>query len=133
MSHFRFDAHIVLLEDWKIVPRLTRQPLCVRLLNLKIMKVVRLMIVFGLFISLVGACSKWSKKMEVVRDCTGVYLKKDTKEYKVCNESKLDGIATGEKIKVDYDVLTECFGLITPPTCASSHSYENLIEVIRIK
>jgi len=70
--------------------------------------------------------------MEVVRDCSGVYLKKGTTEYKVCNESKLDGIATGDKIKVDYDVLSECFGLIEPPVCAEYHNFESLIEVVRV-
>lgn len=89
-----------------------------------------LLIVLTLVLS---SCSKWSKKMEVIRDCTGLYLKKDTKEYKVCNESKLESIATGEKIKVDYDVLSECFGLIEPPTCTEFHNFENLIEVVRIK
>ena len=71
--------------------------------------------------------------MKVVKDCTGVYLKKDSKEYKVCNESKLDAYSAGDKIKVDYDVLTECFGLINPPACSEAHNYESLIEVVRVK
>ncbi len=97
------------------------------------MKLVQLVFVFGMLLFVAGSCSKWTKKMEVVRDCTGVYLKKDSKDFKVCNESKLDAYETGTKITVDYDVLAECFGLIEQPVCLMYHEYESRIEVVRIK
>ena len=97
------------------------------------MRNIRVLLMLTIVLAIGSSCSKLSKKMEVVRDCTGVYLKKDKKEYKVCNESKIENIATGEKIKVDYDVLSECFGLIEQPTCMLYHEYESLIEVVRIK
>lgn len=101
--------------------------------NTTVMKNIRVLFILVILVGIASSCSKWSKKMEVIRDCTGVYLKLDSKEYKVCNESKLDNVATGEKIKVDYDVLTECFGLIEQPVCMMYHEYEDLIEVVRIK
>lgn len=95
-------------------------------------RIVLLSFVF-LFLGINYSCSKLNKKMEIVRDCTGVYLKKDNKEYKVCNESKLESYSTGDKIKVEYDVLVECFGLIEPTVCLLYHEYESLIEVTKIK
>jgi hypothetical protein len=72
--------------------------------------------------------------MEVVKDCTGSYLRSKTGlDFYVCNYAILDGIPTGEKIKVKYDVLDECFGLIFTPTCTQSHTFEEVIDVIEIK
>ncbi len=71
--------------------------------------------------------------MEVVRDCSGVYLKKDGKDHYVCNDEILSSYATGDKVKVQYDVLTECFGLIDQPVCLLYHEYEDKIEITDIK
>lgn len=70
--------------------------------------------------------------MEVVRDCSGVYLKKKSILHKVCNESVLASCASGDKVKVSYDVLEQCFGLQEDPTCSTTHSYLDLIDVYKI-
>lgn len=80
------------------------------------------------------SCSKEYEKMEVIKDCTGSYLRsKSGLDFYVCNYAILDGIPTGDKIKVKYDVLDECFGLIFTPTCTQSHTFEDVIDVIEIK
>ena len=80
----------------------------------------------------ISSCSKFGKKMEIVKDCTGIYLQKDSKDYKVCNESILDGYDEGDKIKVDYDLLNGCFGFIEEPTCELLHPFESRIEITKI-
>jgi len=79
-----------------------------------------------------SSCNKFGKKMKVVKDCTGIYLQKDNVDYKVCNESILDGYSEGDKIKVEYDLLTECFGLISELTCELNHPFESRIEITKI-
>ena len=88
---------------------------------------------FTFFLFLTVSCDKKTQKMEVVRDCTGTYLKKDGKDHYVCNESKLSSYASGDKVKVQYDVLAECFGLIDQPVCLLFHEFEDKIEITKIK
>lgn len=79
------------------------------------------------------SCNSEKQKMEVVKDCTGVYLRsKSGLDYKVCNESMLDNYAAGTKLKVTYDLMEECFGLLEPPTCSDSHLTEGVIEITKI-
>lgn len=81
-----------------------------------------------------SSCNKEYQKMEVVKDCTGSYLRtKAGVDYYVCNFAILDGYVTGEKIRVKYDILNQCFGLIEEPTCTQSHSFEDVIDVLDIK
>lgn len=82
---------------------------------------------------LFSSCTKFSKKHEVLKDCSGVYLLKDGEELKVCNEQKLTDYSTGDEIDITFDKLTECFGLIEEPNCPLVHNYESLIEVTKIK
>lgn len=80
-----------------------------------------------------SSCEKTSFKMEVVKDCTGAYLRdKNGLDYYVCNDELLEGIATGSKIKVSYDKLEQCFGLLEEPTCEMLHQHSGVIEVTKI-
>lgn len=82
---------------------------------------------------LFSSCDKFSRKHEVFKDCSGVYLLKGGEELKVCNEQILAQYVTGDKIDVTFDELAECFGLIEDANCSVSHGYESLIEVTKIK
>lgn len=94
---------------------------------------MRLLIVLVIAISFTS-CSKEIEKMTVIKDCTGIYLRsKSGIDFKVCNEEDLADFATGTKIKVKYDKLEECFGLLDPPTCSETHSFESKIEVTEIE
>jgi hypothetical protein len=71
--------------------------------------------------------------MEVVKDCSTIYLRdKSGQDYKVCNDELLDSYAAGTKIKVSYDNLEQCFGLIENETCESTHLISGVIEVTKI-
>jgi hypothetical protein len=78
-------------------------------------------------------CDKEKQRMEVIKDCTGVYLRtKGGQDYKVCNDELLENITGGTKIKVTFDNLDECFGILEPPTCSETHTFEGKIEVTEI-
>lgn len=96
------------------------------------MKSIIVILVLILTSGAMSSCGKYGNKMEIVKDCTGIYLQKDKLDYKVCNEEILDGYSAGEKIKVDYDLLTECFGLIEEPACLLFHPFESNIEITKI-
>lgn len=91
-------------------------------------------ILFGAFFALIlASCDKSKVKMEVVRDCTGVYLRdKAGKDFKVCNEDRLSSYSTGTKIRVSFDNLNECSGLIEDPSCTEEHLFEGKIEITNI-
>ena len=70
------------------------------------------------------SCDKTKVKMTVVKDCTGVYLRDNSRDYFVCNDEILDSYSAGDKIKVTYDDLEECFGILEPVTCEMAHTYD---------
>tara|TARA_B110000093_G_C12920533_1_gene388968 strand:+ start:1081 stop:1371 length:291 start_codon:yes stop_codon:yes gene_type:complete len=78
-------------------------------------------------------CDKEKERMEVIKDCTGVYLRaKNGQDFKVCNDELLDNVNGGTKIKVTYDNLDECFGILEPPTCSETHTFEGKIEITEV-
>ena len=78
-------------------------------------------------------CDKEKERMEVIKDCTGVYLRaKNGQDFKVCNDELLDNVYGGTKIKVTYDNLDECFGILEPPTCSETHTFEGKIEITEV-
>lgn len=78
------------------------------------------------------SCDKTKVKMTVVKDCTGVYLRDNSRDYFVCNDEMLDSYSAGDKIKVTYDDLEECFGILEPVTCEMAHIYDGKIEITEI-
>lgn len=102
-------------------------------MNKRIKHIIALSIVLVGMIAL-SSCNKEYPKMEVIKDCTGSYLRtKAGLDYYVCNFAILDSYATGTKIRVKYDVLNTCFGLIENPTCQMAHTFEDVIDVLEIK
>jgi hypothetical protein len=80
-----------------------------------------------------SSCDKTKHKMEVVKDCTGVYLRaRNGQDFKVCNDDLLENIAAGTKIKVRYDNLNECFGILEPITCGETPTFECKFEITEI-
>ncbi len=78
-------------------------------------------------------CDKEKERMEVIKDCTGVYLRaKNGQDFKVCNDELLDNVNGGTKIKVTYDNLDECFGILEPPICSETNTFEGKIEITEV-
>jgi len=96
------------------------------------MRTIQFILLISVITLFTTSCNKDIIKMEVIKDCSGVYLEKNGVEHKVCNESIFDSYATGDKVKVSYDVLEQCFGLQEDPACSTTHSYLDLIDVYKI-
>jgi len=78
------------------------------------------------------ACNKDKISVEVIKDCTGVYLRENGLDRFVCNDYILDSYESGSHIKVKYDVLELCFGLEEGVACMMVHQYYERIEITKV-
>ena len=90
------------------------------------MKKITLLLLLPLLI----ACEK-EDEMEVIKDCTGTYLRKNNKDFKVCNKEVLDEFDENVTVTVTYIKLEDCNeeGFL----CELYHEYEGFIEVKEIE
>ncbi|MGV3610069.1 MAG: hypothetical protein ACO1N0_03905 [Fluviicola sp.] len=80
-----------------------------------------------------ASCSKTKTGM-VVRDCTGVYLQINGKDYRVCNIEKISNYKHGQEIKASYKEISDCDGTANDqPVCFMLHEYESWIEITKVK
>lgn len=81
----------------------------------------------------IAACgTKSNTEMEVIRDCTGTYLRNNDKDYHVCNVTTLEDKSEGEMVVVSYTHLEQC---TEGPdiVCELYHKNEGWIEVTAVK
>lgn len=78
------------------------------------------------------ACRKESnQKMIVDRDCTGVFLSKNSTNFKVCNFEKLADYPNGSTITVNYKKVDKCKKI---SVCTMvSRPYKESIKIISVK
>jgi len=77
------------------------------------------------------SCDKDVHKVTVERDCSGTYVQTSGGlDYQVCNEEILDTYSDGAQIKIKYENMELCFGLIN---CELYHLNEGAIEITEIK
>ncbi len=87
-----------------------------------------------LFFLLVAVSCGKTTNATVVRDCTGVYLNFDGKDYRVCNIEKISNYKHGQEIKASYKKLSSCDGTANDqPVCFMLHEYESWIEITKVK
>lgn len=77
-------------------------------------------------------CNKDQISVEVIKDCTGVYLRDNGLDRFVCNDYILDSYESGSHIKVKYDILDLCFGLEEEVTCMMVHEFYDRVEITDI-
>jgi len=79
-------------------------------------------------------CTKSSTKTTtVVRDCTGIYLRMDGKDYRVCNTEKVDQLANGTVVSASFNKLKQCNGTARDAiVCMMYHENAGWIEVTKI-
>lgn len=94
-------------------------------------KLIRLGFTLAL-IFIIAGCGKYGTAYKVVRNCTGVYLEKRGQHYKVCNSAILVNYNEGDKVKVTFDELDECFGL-GGVSCEMQFISDKNIEITDIK
>ncbi len=80
------------------------------------------------------SCSKQPvrRSMTVIRDCTGVYLRLDNKDYKVCNEAIIYSYPTGDTVNVSFKTIAGCDG-DNNLTCELYHPSEGWIKIVHIE
>ena len=78
-----------------------------------------------------GACQKDTEcqEVEVVRNCTGTYLRFMDKEYKVCNLDMVANYAEGTKITASFTHQDNCPAWENSVTCMMLYESEGWIEV----
>lgn len=81
------------------------------------------------------SCNKErNKKMTVIRDCSGTYLRFNEKDYRVCNLERVADYEDNANVTVTYKKLEECTGTGADAiVCAMYHPNEGWIQVIKIK
>lgn len=80
-----------------------------------------------------ASCTKTTKAM-VVRDCTGVYLQMNGKDYRVCNIEKISNYKHGQEINASYKEISSCDGTANDqPVCFMLHAHEGWIKITRVK
>ena len=74
-----------------------------------------------------------NQTVTVVRDCTGTYLRFDSKDYSVCNPDKVASFSDGTTVTATFRKVDECNYPYT--ACMMVHPYDigGLIEVTKIK
>lgn len=74
-----------------------------------------------------------NRQMTVVRDCTGVYLREQHKDYRVCNYEQLDSYPEGTMVQASFKFIGSCPKLDTMIVCEMLHQNEGLIELRSVK
>lgn len=91
---------------------------------------MRILVVLALLV-FATSCKKNVEGAEVVRDCTGTYLRIENEDLKVCNSEILDGYLEGEKVNAKYKKVQDCAD--EGAVCMLYHEYSASIEISNVK
>jgi hypothetical protein len=81
-----------------------------------------------------GCKKELHKTAEIIRGCTGTYLRIDGKNYKVCNLEKVASFTNGTTVEASFKKISGCKGSGNfPVTCYMGYDFDSWIEVKRIK
>jgi hypothetical protein len=70
----------------------------------------------------------------IITDCTGTYLRINSKDYKVCNLEKTENFTHGQTIEVTFKKLEDCNGSGNlQSVCYLYHQFDSWAEIIKIK
>jgi hypothetical protein len=95
----------------------------------------RIIFLTFIFLLALSACKKGTnERMTIVRDCTGTYLRQDSKDYHVCNTDRLSSFSNGEIVIATYKRIETCSGsAMHEYVCKMYHQTVGWIEVETIK
>lgn len=94
---------------------------------------------FALLLCITTGCSKkdsgitQSGSMEVIKDCTGAYLRYGGKDYKVCNVDKLGSYENGQFVNAAFGRLASCKAEDEKIICMMAHMHEGYVQVAYIR
>ena len=79
-----------------------------------------------------SSCAK-SGMYEVDIDCTGTYLTKGNKDFKVCNLDIVAGLQDGDEVNVKFTRLIDCNDASQPDVvCELYHPYNSWVQVTSV-
>ena len=84
-----------------------------------------------LLLFILSSCSKKYEQAEVIKNCTGSFLKIGMKTYKVCNEYELDQYSHGTTISARYERKKDDCG--EPAACYLNFPFDDKIHVLSTK
>lgn len=91
-----------------------------------------LMIVFT--ITIISCEKERNQAAIIIRDCTGTYLRIDSKDYQVCNTGETENFAAEESVIATFKRINECKDPnYSPAACDMLHLNEGWIEIQKIK
>jgi len=69
-----------------------------------------------------------------IKDCTGSYLKRDGKDYHICNTEMTTSLSNGDTVLAVFNRIKECNGTAKNGIiCMMYHANEGWIQVESIK
>jgi len=98
------------------------------------MKLVKLL--FSAFVTTAlwsCAASGAAKKATVTRDCTGTYLRVDSKDWLVCNAEILSRHKEGAVVNAKFIKTDQCPEFADKIFCMMYHENEGLIRITELK
>ena len=79
-----------------------------------------------------SARGQYSGSAQVVKDCTGTYIRYSNKDYLVCNSEQLAGAASGAWVTTSFNKVDICVNMELP-TCNVVHEHSGSVEIICIR
>lgn len=76
--------------------------------------------------------AEYSGNMQVIKDCTGTYLRYNQKDYLVCNNSTLSGYSSGTRISAAFNKIAAC-GTPAQGICNMYHPYEGYAQIVCLR
>ncbi len=88
----------------------------------------------GLNLIFLNSCSKQlTTEGYLNKNCTGDYIKINSKEYLICNYKMIENIANGSKINFNYKLVNQCSENDNRVHCLMLYEHDGFIEIKKIK
>ena len=88
------------------------------------------------FVFILISCGEFeNRKMLVIKDCTGNYIRFKGKDYRVCNDEILNEFENEEKVRATFEKIDSCADSINNASnCFITHVYEkSWVKITNIK
>ena len=97
-------------------------------------RTINLIAIAVLLLSIFSCTKIKNEDMTVIKDCTGVYLRFNNRDYHVCNTEKVSSFENNAEVKATFKKINTCTGTASEATvCHMLHENEGWIEVEKIE
>ena len=95
------------------------------------MKLINLLFIITLTATLFSCDKEKNQSATIIRDCTGTYLRIDSKDYLVCNIEKTNEFEENDSVVVTYRAINDCSS--NGAVCLLYHKNEGPVKVYKIR